>query len=57
MSPHLEFGGMDGWLPLERAQELKERREDKVTKLAWPEPQHLSQDPLKHFLWTDVGSG
>ena len=48
---------MDGWLPLERAQELKERWEDKVTKLAWPEPQHLSQDPLKHFLWTDVGSG
>lgn len=38
-----------------RAQELKEKRQDKVTKLAWPEPQHLSQDPLKYFLQTDVG--
>ena len=47
--------GMAGSLLRElRAQELKERWEDKVTKLAWPEPQHLSQDPLKYFLWTDV---
>lgn len=38
-----------------RAQELKEKRQDKVTKLAWPEPQHLTQDPLKYFLQTDVG--
>ena len=40
-----------------RTQELKERREDKLTKLAWPESQHLSEDPLKYFLWTDVGPG
>ena len=28
-----------------------------LTKLAWPESQHLSEDPLKYFLWTDVGPG